>query len=113
MKKNIFTVALFIFSVQAFTQINPAITSWLQNTSIKGRHYVAGNSTPVNDTYTANVQTVQYSTNFAYASTQGIPTYVVGPYLDGNPSQAGNQNAIFKFPLNPSPFFFVLFNPTK
>jgi hypothetical protein len=26
---------------------------------------------------------------------------VVGPYLDGNTNQAGNQNAIFKFPLTP------------
>ncbi|MCF8422923.1 MAG: YHYH protein [Bacteroidia bacterium] len=99
--KNIFTAALLIFSVQAFTQTNPAITSWLQNTSIKGRHYVSGNSTPITDTYTANVQSVQYSSNFSYVSTQGIPTYVTGPFLDGNPNQAGNQNAIFKFPLNP------------
>jgi hypothetical protein len=47
------------------------------------------------------VQSVQYSANFVYATTQGIPSYVVGPYLDGNPSQATNQNAIFKFPLTP------------
>jgi hypothetical protein len=51
---------------------------------------------------TANVQSVQYSANFVYATTQGIPSYVVGPYLDGNTNQAGNQNAIFKFPLTPS-----------
>ena len=101
MRTLIITSALMIESILSFSQTNPAITSWLQNTTIKGRHYVAGNSTPINDTYTANVQSVQYSTNNVYVSTQGIPSYVVGPYLDGNINQAGNQNAIFKFPLNP------------
>ncbi len=102
MRKLITTTACITASVLAFAQTNPAITSWLQNTTVKGRHYVAGNSTAINDpSLTANVQTVKYSSNFVYATTQGIPSYVVGPYLDGNPSQATNQNAIFKFPLTP------------
>ena len=101
MKKTIAISVLVSSTFILSAQTNPAISSWLQNTTVKGRHYVSGNSTPINDTYTANVQSVQYSTNFVYATTQGIPSYVVGPYLDGNPNQAGNQNAIFKFPLNP------------
>lgn len=96
------TSAFITVSALAFAQTNPAISSWLQNTTTKGRHYVSGNSTPINDTYTCNIQSVQYSANNVYVSTQGIPTYVVGPYLDGNPNQAGNQNAIFKFPLTPA-----------
>lgn len=103
MKKIIITSSILILGVSTFAQTNPAITSWLQNTTVKGRHYVSGNSTAINDpSLTANVQTVQYSTNFVYATTQGIPTYVTGPFLDGNPSLASNQNAIFKFPLNPA-----------
>lgn len=101
MKQFITTSALLLGSLLTLAQTNPAISSWLQNTSVKGRHYVSGNSTPITDTYTANVQSVQYSTNFVYVSTQGIPSYVVGPYLDGNINLAGNQNAIFKFPLSP------------
>jgi hypothetical protein len=101
MKKIITTSVLVTSAFMLSAQTNPAITSWLQNTTLKGRHYVSGNSTPIADTYTANVQSVQYSSNFVYAKTQGIPSYVVGPYLDGNTNQAGNQNAIFKFPLNP------------
>ncbi len=102
MRKLIATSACVTASVFAFAQTNPAITSWLQNTTVKGRHYVSGNSTAITDaSLTANVQSVQYSANFVYATTQGIPSYVVGPYLDGNPSQATNQNAIFKFPLTP------------
>lgn len=102
MIKTIFSISTMMLSVSALAQTNPAITAWLQNTTTKGRHYVSGNSTAITDAaLIANVQSVQYSANYVYATTQGIPSYVVGPYLDGNPNQAGNQNAIFKFPLNP------------
>lgn len=101
--KRIPTLSFLIMSgISCVAQTNPAITSWLQNTTIKGRHYVSGNSTPITDTYTANVQSVKYSANYVYIATQGIPTYVTGPFLDGNPSLASNQNATFKFPLNPT-----------
>ena len=101
MKKIILSLSAFLPLVFS-SQTNPAISAWLQNTTnIQGRHYVSGNSTPITDAVQANVQTVQYSTNFVYVSTTGIPAYVTGPFLDGNPSLASNQNAIFKFPLNP------------
>jgi hypothetical protein len=101
MKKTLILSALGICSLPTLAQ-SPALYSWLQNTTgIQGRHYVNGNSNPITDSYSANVQTVQYSANYVYVTTQGIPAYVVGPYLDGNPNQAGNQNAIFKIPLNP------------
>lgn len=88
-----------------FSQTNPAITGWLRNTTgITGRHFVSGNSTPITDTPLANVQTVQYSTNWVYVTTNGIPAYITGPFLDGNPSLATSQTgAIFKFPLTPTP----------
>lgn len=103
MLKKIQLIALSIFSIfQLHAQTNPGITSWLQNNTIMGRHYVSGNSTPIQDAVLANVQTVQYSTNWVYITTQGIPTYVTGPFLDGNPSLASAQNAIFKVSLNPA-----------
>jgi hypothetical protein len=103
MKKSNLTFLLLSGCIVTVAQTNPAISAWLRNTTgITGRHYVSGNSTPIIDaSLAANVQSVQYSTNFVYVSTQGVPAYIVGPYLDGNPSQATNQNAIFKFPLNP------------
>lgn len=85
-----------------FAQTNPAITSWLRNTTgITGRHYVAGNSAPINDAVQANVQTVQYNTTYSYVSATGIPAYITGPFQDGNPSLATAQNKIFRFPLTP------------
>lgn len=81
----------------------PAVTSWLQNTTgITGRHYVSGNSTPITDAVPANVQKVQYSATSVYVTATGIPAYITGPFLDGNPSLANNQNAIFRLPLNPA-----------
>ena len=102
MRQNLLTLAILAAANAAYAQTNPAITSWLQNTTVTARHYVSGNSTPINDAALVNVQQVQYSANFAYVSTTGLPAYITGPFNDGNPSLATNQNAIFKMPLNPT-----------
>lgn len=99
--KKIFLSLLLSHTLFIQAQTNPAILNWLQNNTVTGRHYLSGNSTAITDAVLANVQLVQYSTNFVYVSTKGIPAYITGPFLDGNPSLASNQNAIFKFPLNP------------
>ena len=101
MKKVILSVIISGMSLISFGQTNPAITKWLQNTTVKARHYVSGNSTPIQDNDLVNVQKVEYSTNNVYITATGIPSYVTGPFLGGNPSLATNQNAIFKIPLNP------------
>jgi hypothetical protein len=99
--KKLFLLACIMYNVTTFAQ-GPAVTSWLQNTTgIKGRHYVSGNSTPIQDNDSANVQQVFYSSNWVYVRTKGIPSYITGPYLDGNPSVATSQNAIFKISRNP------------
>lgn len=101
MKKSLYTIlAIFIF-VQLNAQTNPAITSWLQNNTTNGSYYMAGNSTVIQDDVLANVQLVQYSDDWVYVSTNGIPSYPTGPFLDGNPSLASSQSAIFRIPLNP------------
>lgn len=100
--KKPFLLLLFV-SFSTFAQTNPAITRWLRNfTGITGRHYVSGNPTPIVDAVAANVQTVQYNTTDVYVSATGIPAYITGPFLDGNPSLATAQNKIFKFPLTPT-----------
>lgn len=100
--KNL-TLAFLFLAVTATSQVNPVIGGWLQNTTgIKGRHYATGNSTPINDNVDANVQSVKYSGTSVYISTNGIPAYITGPFMDGNPSVATAQNAIFKFPLVPA-----------
>ncbi len=102
MKRYLFSLVLLSSTIAASAQ-SPAITSWLQNTTVMGQHYVQNNFTPIQDNVLANVQTVQYSANWVYVSTHGIPTYITGPFLDNNPSLASDQDAIFKIPLNPTP----------
>ncbi|MDF2436872.1 MAG: hypothetical protein K0Q95_1248 [Bacteroidota bacterium] len=104
MKKTSTLAALvFACAFNLSAQVNPAISSWIQNTTgLTGRHYVNGNSTPIVDaSYPANVQAVGYNSTHVYVSCSGIPSYVIGPYLDGNPSQGGNNNNKYRIPLNP------------
>ncbi|NBV14321.1 MAG: YHYH protein [Sphingobacteriia bacterium] len=102
--KNIFIYLALILSCSNVFSQGPNITSWIQNlTGTTGRHYVSGNPTPINDSDSVNVQGVLYSTTSVYVRTKGVPAYITGPFLDGNPSFTTSQNATFKFPLTPTP----------
>ena len=95
-------VTLLLSGACLHAQTNPVITSWLRNTTgITGRHYVSGSSTPIVDADSANVQTVLYTSSWAYVRTKGVPAYITGPFLDGNPSLTTSQNATFRFPVTP------------
>jgi|TARA_B110000285_G_scaffold234763_1_gene312907 hypothetical protein len=101
MKKLVLLCTLLTIAIASQAQTNPAITSWLQNTTVTGTYYVAGNSTAIPNNILVNCQQVEYSVDYAYITATGIPAYTTGPFQDGNPSQASNQNAIFQMPLNP------------
>jgi hypothetical protein len=101
-KELLILICIFMCFSGIKAQTNPAITSWLQNTTTTGYYYIAGNSTPISHGILVNCQQVRYSTTSVYVNATGIPAYKVGPYQDNNPGQAGNQNAIFKLPLNPT-----------
>lgn len=101
MKKILLNMSWFV-ALLSHAQTNPAITSWLQNTTQTGSYYTSGNSTAIGNNILVNCQKVQYSNNWVYVTTTGIPAYPTGPFLDGNPSQAQNQNGIFKLALNPT-----------
>lgn len=103
MRKSVLLISLLFVGILGLkAQTNPAITSWLQNTTTTGFYYMSGNSTPISHGLLVNCQQVRYSNNNVYINATGMPAYNIGPYLDGNPNQAGDQNAIFKFPLNPT-----------
>lgn len=101
--RKLFLSLLTIASLSqvAIAQTNPAITSWLQNNSVTGTYYTSGNSIAQPNNILVNCQKVEYSSNYVYVHTKGIPAYPTGPFLDGNPSVASDQSAIFKLPLNP------------
>ena len=96
-KKVLSLIALFALTIITVAQNNPIITAPIQNqTGITGRHYIQGNSTPIEDGVLATVQSVDYSEEWVYKTATGLPAYITGPFLDGNPSLAQNQNAIYK-----------------
>lgn len=101
--KKFFLLQIFAFFWHVLpAQTDPVITSWLINTSnLMGRHYMQGNPTPIQDNVLANVQSVQYSNSWVYVKATGIPAYITGPFLDGNPSLAQAQTGFFKMPRNP------------
>ncbi|PHR27766.1 MAG: hypothetical protein COA38_12910 [Fluviicola sp.] len=102
MKNIASTLGALLISTVSFAQ-TPIITSWLQNTSITGTYYMSGNSTAISNGIVVNCQQVEYSTDWVYVTTHGVPSYPTGPFLDGNPSNAEDQAAIYQFPLVPTP----------
>ncbi|MEL7342260.1 MAG: YHYH protein, partial [Bacteroidota bacterium] len=103
MKSVFLLCSLLCLYLTSFAQLSPAITAWLQNTTETGSYYVQGNSTPIDNGILYNCQKIEYSNDFVYVTTNGIPAYPTGPFLDGNPSLASSQNAIYQIPLNPQP----------
>ncbi|MDA7501782.1 YHYH protein [Chitinophagales bacterium] len=92
----------FFFTACLFAQDDPAITSWLQNTTETGSFYtVATQGVAQDNGILANCQQIEYSDDFVYVYTEGVPAYPTGPFQDGNPSQASAQGRIYKFPRNP------------
>ncbi len=102
MKKAILSLCFMAGATASQAQLSPAVTSWLRNTTTTGSYYTNGNSTAIPNNILVNCQRVEYSASNVYITTTGVPAYPTGPFLDGNPSNAQNQNAIFKFPLNPT-----------
>ena len=103
MKQKITLLVILLAGVSSFAQTNPAITKWLQNTTAFGSYYTPGNSTPIPMTVLSNCQQVRYNTTDVYINATGIPAYPTGIFSgDGNNNLAGNQNAIYKLPLNPT-----------
>ena len=102
MKTTIITIITLVFTfLNSYAQLSPAITSFLQNNTETGSYYISGNSTAINNNILVNCQQVEYSDNFVYITATGVPAYPTGPFLDGNPSNAQNQNNIIKIPLLP------------
>ena len=49
MKTKFLLFSFLVFALGTKAQLSPAITSWLQNTTITGTYYVSGNSTAIDN----------------------------------------------------------------
>ena len=101
MKNLVLLLLATVVTATTTAQTTPDITSWLQDTVTTGTYYMQNNSTQIANNILVNCQRVEYSNNSVYVTTQGVPSYPTGPFLDGNPSQASAQNAIYQIPRNP------------
>ena len=93
---RIITAFLLIFACfQGFSQTNPVITSWIQNTN--------GATNPSYPALECNVQSVYYNntTQRSYVSASSVPGYAIGPW-PGNPNSPTDQNMTGSFPLTPA-----------
>ncbi|MEY4905072.1 MAG: hypothetical protein RLZZ292_2887 [Bacteroidota bacterium] len=92
MRSILIIFATFLLQINLFSQINPVIMSWIQNTTATNPSYPA---------LVCNVQSVYYSTTYSYITATDIPGYSIGPWT-ANPNTASNQNYKAKFPLTPA-----------
>lgn len=97
---NLLTFILLCIATQSVAQ-GPEITSWLQNTEETGTYYTAGNPTLIENNILVNCQQVEYSDDYVFVTCTGVPAYPTGPFQDGNPSQASNQERIYRITRNP------------
>jgi hypothetical protein len=102
MKKSILFILLQGLLVSSLIgQVNPAVSSWVINTTGLTGYNCPTCTTPTFGTIPANVQSVYYTATNAYISSQGIPSYNVGPWAM-NPNVPSAQNKVWNITLNPT-----------
>ena len=93
---------LYLFLIFSFSnagaQTNPAISSWIRNTTGLTGYNCSGCSPAHYGSISANVTSVYYDATYAYISVTGVPSYNVGPW-PSNPNVPSNQNKIYKILL--------------
>jgi hypothetical protein len=92
---------LFAMNFQATSQTNPAITSWIINTTGLTGYNCPTCTTPVYGSIAANIQSVSYTATTSYVKSQGIPSYNVGPWSN-NPNTPSAQNKTWAITLSPT-----------
>lgn len=100
MKKTLLSSVILGAILSMNAQTNPAITSWLQNTTETSYVWEEGATDLIDSEILANCQQVEYSDDYVYITTAGVPAYPIGPFI-GNPFGASDQDEVYKINLNP------------
>lgn len=80
---------------------SPTITAWVINTDNTTGYNCSGCSPSAYGTIDADIQSVNYTATNVYVSTEGVPSYNVGPW-QSNPNVPEAQGKVWKFTLSPS-----------
>ncbi len=81
---------------------DPAIINWTINTSgATGSSVDADINELVKDIF-ADVESVFYTDDRVYINTSGVPSYMTGPFPDGNPAYPSDLDVTYQFPRSPT-----------
>lgn len=84
----------------AHAAAQPELSAWHLNTDGTTGRFWSGN-TLVDNGILCDVQEVLYSDANVYVRATGVPRYATAPFSDGNPSQAADQDYLFRIPRLP------------
>lgn len=101
MKIEIKSLILILITSTLVNAQGPEVTSWVLNTTSATGYNCSGCSPVENGTISADIASVDYDTDNVYVTTDGVPSYNVGPW-SANPNVPSAQNRIWKFTLSPS-----------
>ena len=90
MTRFLLFLLLIVISLSSQAQLSPTITSWVINIDNSTGYFGE----------LSNVQSVDYTSNFAFISCTCIPGYDIGPWA-GNPNTPANQDFCFRITFNP------------
>jgi YHYH protein len=93
-----------LFLGTAALQATPIdLTSWRINTTGAKGHSTDPTINSLVSQITADVRQVWYTSGDVYVKASGVPSYNVGPFLDGNPAYPSDRNWLFEINRNPHP----------
>ncbi|WP_306643384.1 YHYH protein [Sanyastnella coralliicola] len=94
------TLTIIALLGASFAYSQAEITSWILTDGSTGQYY-NDNGNLIDSGVEVDIQLVQYSDDNVYVTCEGMPSYPIGPYPDGNPAQAGGHGYLFRIPRNP------------
>tara|TARA_B110000211_G_C14086121_1_gene556782 strand:- start:3604 stop:4881 length:1278 start_codon:yes stop_codon:yes gene_type:complete len=79
---------------------SPAVTAWVINTDNTTGYNCSGCAPAVYGSIDADIQSIDYTATDVYVTTEGVPSYDVGPWSNPNVPEA--QGRVWKITLNPA-----------
>ncbi len=99
-KTLLYSTLLMLLTFSLGAQEAPEISVWKFGDGTTGKYYTT-NGDIVDTGAEADVQEVWYTADSVYIVATGVPSYLTGPFLDGNPGVPEDQNWLFRITRSP------------